>query len=151
MLTRSPWDSLPVYLCRFAVRSPELLPTRFFLAAWDHSLCGPKTSASHLTVWNGGPDLPSPPGYLLATCTSNRRLSYPPASPLRSNVIQAGQEYSPASLRLRPSSSTKRPPNPERTDLPQETLDLRREGFSPSLSLLVLAVSLLCRPPVLTV
>jgi hypothetical protein len=41
--------------------------------------------------------------------------------------------------------------NPERINLPQETLGLRRAGFSPALSLLMSAYSLPFRPTVLTV
>ena len=43
------------------------------------------------------------------------------------------------------------PTNPERINLPQEPLDFRRPGFSPGLSLLMLAESLLTAPAVLTV
>jgi hypothetical protein len=43
------------------------------------------------------------------------------------------------------------PPNPGRTNLPQETLGFRRAGFSPAFSLLIPGFSLLPRPAVLTV
>ena len=43
------------------------------------------------------------------------------------------------------------PTNPERINLPQETLGFRREGFSPSLSLLMPTVSLPFRPGALTI
>ena len=43
------------------------------------------------------------------------------------------------------------PPNPRWTSLPWEALGFRREGFSPSLSLLVPAFSLLLGPPALSV
>ena len=43
------------------------------------------------------------------------------------------------------------PPNPGRTNLPQETLGFRRAGFSPAFSLLIPGSSLLPRPAVLTV
>ena len=43
------------------------------------------------------------------------------------------------------------PANPGRTNLPQETLGLRRQGFSPCLSLLIPSFSLLLRPVVFPV
>jgi hypothetical protein len=43
------------------------------------------------------------------------------------------------------------PTNPERINLSQETLDFRRPGFSPGLSLLMLAESLLYAPTLLSV
>ena len=43
------------------------------------------------------------------------------------------------------------PTNPGRIYLPQETLGLRRAGFSPALSLLIPAFSLACAPTLLTV
>ena len=43
------------------------------------------------------------------------------------------------------------PTNPERINLPQETLGLRREGFSPSFSLLMPTFSLPFRPGALTI
>ncbi len=39
------------------------------------------------------------------------------------------------------------PTNLQRTNLPEETLDFRWTGFSPVLSLLMLAFSLVCSPP----
>ncbi len=42
------------------------------------------------------------------------------------------------------------PTNLQRTNLPEETLDFRWTGFSPVLSLLMLAFSLVCSPPRLT-
>ncbi len=42
------------------------------------------------------------------------------------------------------------PTNLQRTNLPEETLDFRWTGFSPVLSLLMLAFSLACSPPRLT-
>src|SRR5207245_3161880 len=53
----------------------------------------------------------------------------------------------PAFHRLRPSASTSVPTNPGRTNLPQETLGLRRPGIQPGLSLLMSAFSLLNAPP----
>jgi len=47
------------------------------------------------------------------------------------------QEYSPVFHRLRLSASAKGPTNPERINLPQETLGFRWPGFSPGFSLLV--------------
>ena len=61
------------------------------------------------------------------------------------------QECLPDSHRLRLSASTKGPTNPGRTYLPQETLGLRRTGFSPVLSLLIPASSLPHAPGVVTV
>ncbi len=43
------------------------------------------------------------------------------------------------------------PANPGRTNLPQETLDFRRFGFSPKFSLLMPTSSLVPRPQLLTV
>ncbi len=33
-LSRTPWDSLPIHLCRFTVRSPYDVTTNFFLTPW---------------------------------------------------------------------------------------------------------------------
>eukprot|EP01024_Parvocaulis_polyphysoides_P061871 TRINITY_DN691_c1_g1_i11.p2 TRINITY_DN691_c1_g1~~TRINITY_DN691_c1_g1_i11.p2 ORF type:complete len:216 (-),score=-13.99 TRINITY_DN691_c1_g1_i11:178-825(-) len=62
---------------------------------------------------------------------------------------QAG-EYQPHSHRLRLSPSPQGPANPARIDLAQEPLDLRRECFSHSLSLLMSAFSLPIPPAPLT-
>ena len=43
------------------------------------------------------------------------------------------------------------PTNPELINVAQETLGLRRPGFSPEFSLLMPAGSLLCSPPVLAI
>ena len=53
--------------------------------------------------------------------------------------------------RLRLSASPKLPTNPGRIYLPQETLGFRRAGFSPALSLLIPAFSLVRAPALLTV
>ena len=53
-----------------------------------------------------------------------------PTSLIRLSVVQ---ESLPVVHRLRLSSSAYVPTNPEWTNLPQETLDFRRTGFSPAL------------------
>ena len=65
--SQAPWYSLPVYLCRFAVRSPGQLPTRLFLEVWDYPLRTTlrKCSPSRLGV-NRSADLPTDPAYTLA-------------------------------------------------------------------------------------
>ena len=56
-------------------------PSRFFLAAWSQWLCCPKASRSRLGVeWESG--FAYPPRLHASTCTSNRRPTYPSASPL---------------------------------------------------------------------
>src|SRR3954462_8099785 len=60
-------------------------------------------------------------------------------------------EYYPDIHPQRLSATRQDPSNPERTNLPQETLGLRWKGFSPFLSLLMPAGSLLTTPPVLTI
>ena len=51
--------------------------------------------------------------------------------------LMKAKECSPYIHRLRSSASTKGPADPGRIYLPQETLGLRRTGFSPVLSLLI--------------
>ena len=51
--------------------------------------------------------------------------------------LKKAKECSPYIHRLRSSASTKGPADPGRIYLPQETLGLRRTGFSPVLSLLI--------------
>ena len=119
------------------------------MAAWDG-----------LTLWAGAlvirsrkrelVDFPASPSYTLEP-PSNRGLAYPSASPHRSlscvgstGMLTRFPSATPFGLALGPT-------NPERIDLPQETLDFRRAGFSPALSLLVPAGSLPSTPPVLAV
>ena len=71
--------------------------------------------------------------------------TYPSASPRRSinpwwyrNLYLLSIAYSARSrlrprLTLRGRTFLRKPTNPERTNLPQETLDFRRTGFSPAL------------------
>ena len=61
------------------------------------------------------------------------------------------QECSPVFHRLRLSASAKGPTNPERINLAQETLGLRRAGFSPAFSLLMPASALPEAPHVLAI
>src|SRR4029077_14902549 len=59
--------ALPVYLSRFAVRSPRRLATRIFSEAWDQPLrpIRGSDSSSPLGVWNGPADFPTGPAYEL--------------------------------------------------------------------------------------
>ena len=93
-------------------------------------------------------DFPASPSYTLEP-PSNRGLVYPSASPHRSlscvgstGMLTRFPSATPFGLALGPT-------NPERIDLPQETLGFRRTRFSRVLSLLVPAGSLPCPPPVL--
>jgi hypothetical protein len=70
--SQAPWYTLPVYLSRFAVRSPMILATRFFLEAWNQSLCVLYRTRHHLsalTTWRIC--LPGPPTGL------NRDIQHP--------------------------------------------------------------------------
>ena len=102
-----------VYLCRFAVRAAGFLASELFSKTGRYTF-DPKVPASralpacHLTPTRGCtlPSCPScapPAGTGLLTCYPSPTL---------------------CSLGLGPT-------NPTRTDLPSETLDLRRTGFSP--------------------
>ena len=91
---------------------------------------------------------PAEPSYTLEP-PSIRGLAYPSASPHRSlsscgstGILTRFPSATPFGLALGPT-------NPERIDLPQETLGFRRTRFSRVLSLLVPAGSLPCPPPVL--
>jgi hypothetical protein len=93
-------------------------------------------------------DFPASPSYTLEP-PSNRGLAYPSASPHRSlscvgstGMLTRFPSATPFGLALGPT-------NPERIDLPQETLGFRRTRFSRVFSLLVPAGSLPCPPPVL--
>ena len=97
---------------------------------------------------HGPVDLPAEPSYTLEP-PSIRGLAYPSASPHRSlsscgstGMLTRFPSATPFGLALGPT-------NPERIDLPQETLGFRRTRFSRVLSLLVPAGSLPCPPPVL--
>ena len=62
--SQAPRDSLPAYLCRFAVRSPRHLDRGF---SWQHGFnqfMGHGPSSSHLGL-NKEADLPTPSAYLL--------------------------------------------------------------------------------------
>ena len=117
------------------------------MAAWDG-----------LTLWAGAlvirsrkrelVDFPASPSYTLEP-PSNRGLAYPSASPHRSlscvgstGMLTRFPSATPFGLALGPT-------NPERIDLPQETLGFRRTRFSRVFSLLVPAGSLPYPPPVL--
>ena len=93
-------------------------------------------------------DFPANPSYTLKP-PSVRGLAYPSASPHRSlsscgstGMLTRFPSATPFGLALGPT-------NPERIDLPQETLGFRRTRFSRVLSLLVPAGSLPYPPPVL--
>ena len=97
---------------------------------------------------HGPVDFPAEPSYTLEP-TSNSGLPYPSASPHRSlssigstGMLTRFPSATPFGLALGPT-------NPERIDLPQETLGFRRTRFSRVFSLLVPAGSLPCPPPVL--
>jgi len=79
------------------------------------------------------------------------RPAYPSASPHRDIDLRGGPECYPVVHQLRLSASPLVPPDPERINLSHETLDFRRGGFSPPLSLLMPAGSLLNSPPVVSV
>jgi hypothetical protein len=84
------------------------------------------------------PDLPGGSSYALRPAQPIAGWSFTSASPLSVLVaLSVVQEYSPAFHRLRLSASPKGPTNPERINLPQETLGFRWTGFSPVFSLLV--------------
>src|SRR5215211_7528362 len=93
-------------------------------------------------------DLPASPSYTFKP-PSNRGLAYPSASLHRSlscvgstGMLTRFPSATPFGLALGPT-------NPERIDLPQETLGFRRTRFSRVFSLLVPAGSLPYPPPVL--
>ena len=97
---------------------------------------------------HGPVDLPAEPSYTLEP-PSIRGLAYPSASPHRSlspcgstGILTRFPSATPFGLALGPT-------NPERIDLPQETLGFRRTRFSRVFSLLVPAGSLPYPPPVL--
>eukprot|EP00831_Metopus_contortus_P025580 TRINITY_DN21_c0_g1_i19.p2 TRINITY_DN21_c0_g1~~TRINITY_DN21_c0_g1_i19.p2 ORF type:complete len:222 (+),score=-30.48 TRINITY_DN21_c0_g1_i19:1463-2128(+) len=77
-------------------------------------------------------------------------MTCPPASPHFSNDNKVVQKYQSVFHRLRLSALPQGPTNPGRTNLPQETLGLRRTGFSPVFSLLMSAQSLVYSPASVT-
>ena len=72
--------------------------------------------------------------------------TYLPASLHLSNNINRYRNIYLFACRLRSLASAYVPTYPGRTSLPLESLDFRREGFSPSFSLLIPAFSLLIPP-----
>jgi hypothetical protein len=93
-------------------------------------------------------DLPAKPSYTLKP-PSNRGLAYPSASPHRSLSFSGSTGMLTRFPSATPFGLALGPTNPERIDLPQETLGFRRTRFSRVLSLLVPAGSLPYPPPVL--
>ena len=117
------------------------------MAAWDQPLCEPKLSSSGLgnaSSWIFLRALPTPlnPHPIEGWLTLLRHpigLCRPCGS---TGMLTRFPSATPFGLALGPT-------NPERIDLPQETLGFRRTRFSRVLSLLVPAGSLPCPPPVL--
>ena len=117
------------------------------MAAWGGPLCEPKLSSSGLgntAPWIFLRSLPTP-----LNPHPSGGLAYSSASPHRSlspcgstGMLTRFPSATPFGLALGPT-------NPERIDLPQETLGFRRTRFSRVFSLLVPAGSLPCPPPVL--
>ena len=121
------------------------------MAAWDRSLCGPKPSTSDLG--KSFTDLPTKPSYILEPTSplraTNCRLICPSASPHRSLSLHDGTGMLTRFPSATPFGLALGPTDPERIDLAQETLGLRRTWFSHVLSLLVPAGSLPYPPLVL--
>ena len=57
-LIRAPEDSLPIYLCRFTVRTPGKLPRGFSRQFGVNKLEGPKPNVLATLEVNEAPDLP---------------------------------------------------------------------------------------------
>ena len=74
---------------------------------------------------NVSPDLPRETPYTLRPGNPTPGWPFTSASPHRSNASSLVQECSPVFHRLRLSASAKGPTNPERINLPQETLGFR--------------------------
>ena len=117
------------------------------MAAWDRPLCEPKLSSSGLgntSSWIFLRALPTPlnPHPIEGWLTLLRH----PIGLYRqcgsTGILTRFPSATPFGLALGPT-------NPERIDLPQETLGFRRTRFSRVFSLLVPAGSLPCPPPVL--
>ena len=133
-------------MCPFAVRSPHSS-----LEAFLGSMGSTTLWAEALVIRSrkrGPVDLPAGPSYTLKP-PSNRRLVYPSASPHRSLSLYGSTGMLTRFPSATPFGLALGPTNPERIDLPQETLGFRRTRFSRVLSLLVPAGSLPCPPPVL--
>ena len=142
--SHTPWDALPAYLCQFPVRSPAH-PTRSF--SWKHGI-------SHLLSSHRGsthphhpsvvttPRLchttPTAPTYRLEL-PSIRQLTYPSPS-----LQVALCPWRFRNINLIPITYAFRPRLRDRLTLSgisllEETLGLRRPGFSPGFSLLMSA------------
>ena len=63
-ITQAPWDSLPVYVCPFAVRSPRALLRGF---SWRHGVGGfvARRPRDHASALNGATDFPVTPAFTL--------------------------------------------------------------------------------------
>jgi len=145
--SRAPEDFLLVYLCRFAVRSSnnslEAISWRPASASWLTEVAFP------IPLRPGGVDLPAPGyGSRQPHPSGCRQLAFrvTPSGLYRYSMVQ---EFLPAFLQLRLAASPEGPTHPGMINIAQETLDLRRTGFSPVLSLLIAAYSLLCAPAAL--
>ena len=139
MFSHAPWDSHPAHLSRFAVRSLKPLTPQLFLEAWNHRVTEPElhliTSRSCSRVC-GCRLLREPP-----TCLNRHYHSPDRPILLRPCLDQWIPQWCrninllpityPFRARLRGRLTHRR------IILPWETLGLRREGFSPSLSLLM--------------
>ena len=110
--------------------------------SWQREISrfGSFASPSQLNL--GCADLPTHQPHCLDAVKPTPRSTYPSASPRRSNdpwwyrnlyLLSIAYAFRP---RLRPRLTLRGRTflrNPERTNLPQETLDFRRTGFSPAL------------------
>ena len=117
------------------------------MAAWGGPLCEPKLSSSGLgntAPWIYRRSLPTPLNpRSIGGCLTLLRHSIGLDRLLGSTgMLTRFPSATPFGLALGPT-------NPERIDLPQETLGFRRTRFSRVFSLLVPAGSLPCPPPVL--
>jgi hypothetical protein len=90
-ITHAPWNTLPVYLCRFTVRSPFWITIEVFLGSMDLLTLRAKSPRAVSHVYPDGFTYPST---LLTSGDQFRwfRLSYPPASPL-DQLLTEVQEY----------------------------------------------------------
>ena len=118
------------------------------MAAWDRPLCEPKLSSSGLgnaTPWIFLRSLPTPLNPHFQSRAGSTLLRHPIGlyrAVGSTGMLTRFPSATPFGLALGPT-------NPERIDLPQETLGFRRTRFSRVLSLLVPAGSLPYPPPVL--
>ena len=148
-ITQAPWDSLPVYVCPFAVRSPRALLRGF---SWQHGIThfATRRSRHHASELNGTADLPTAPSYTLE-----------PTLPivgwtilLRHPIVQTRSEWY-RNVRLFPIDYAFQPRLRGRLTLGKitftlETLGFRLTGISPVFSLLMPAFSLPSPPACLT-